>query len=80
MMMVLDLPLGTRKVRRAQATVVCYTAGDFATLGKPELTDLVWALSTLLVAAHQGFRLIPDVFPLAESVAYSRDSISECHS
>jgi len=69
-----DLPIGIRKVKRAEATLLHHGFDDLSALGKPELVEVAWALSTMLVAAQQGLRLVPDVFALAESVAHSRNS------
>ena len=71
-----DLPLGLRIVRRAEATVLERAAAGLAALEKSDAAELAWALSTVLIAAQQGQRLHPGVFALAESIAWSRNSKS----
>ena len=71
-----DLPVGLRKVKRAEALVIHNCCGELAALNSADLVDLVWALSTVLIAAQQGCRVHPDLFVVAESVAYSRISPS----
>lgn len=67
-----DRIVGTRKVKRAEAALLGRSSDDLSTLNKSDLVECAWALSTALVAAQQGFRLAPEVFALAESVAHSR--------
>ena len=70
----LDVPLGIRKVRKAEATLLGHSSGDLVNLDTSELLECAWALSIILVAAQQGFRLAPEVLALAESVAHSPSS------
>jgi|tagenome__1003787_1003787.scaffolds.fasta_scaffold19580277_1 hypothetical protein len=67
-----DMPVGLTKVKRAEAMLLGRSSGDLANLETPELLDCAWALATVLTAAQQGVRLAPEVFVLAESVAFSR--------
>src|SRR3954453_15936751 len=74
-----DVPVGIRKVKRAEATLLHHSSDDLSALGKSELAEVAWALSTILLANQQGLRLVPGVFAMAESVAHSRISTSvEC--
>src|SRR3982750_2868991 len=72
-----DRLVGLRKVKRAEATLLGRPSGDLSALETSELLECAWALSTMLVAAEQGFRLAPEVFVLAESVAHSRNAIHQ---
>jgi hypothetical protein len=71
-----DLPVGLRTVKRAEALVIHNCCGELAALNSADLVELVWALSTVLIAAQQGVRVDPDLFVAVESVAYSRSSSS----
>src|SRR5689334_8969085 len=74
-----DMTVGIKKVKRAEATLLGRRSGDLSRLQRSELVECAWALSTILVAAQQGFRLAAEVFALAESVAHSRSStFTEC--
>ena len=76
----IDMPVGLTKVKRAEATLLRHSSADLANLGRPELLDCAWALATVVTAAQQGVRLAPEVFALAESVAFSRllSGFSDC--
>src|SRR4051812_3214921 len=75
-----DMPVGLTKIKRAEATLLGRSSGDLANLERSELLDCAWALATVLTAAQQGVRLAPEVFVLAESVAFSRllSGFTEC--
>jgi hypothetical protein len=72
--MYFDLLVGINKVKRAETTLMGHPAGDLSGLDTSELVEFAWALSTILVAAQQGFRLAPEVLALAESLAHSRSN------
>src|SRR4051812_18023496 len=66
----LDMPpLGARRVKRAEATLLERRPADLVNLDSPALLEYALALSIILVAAQEGFRLAPEVLALAESVA-----------
>lgn len=68
---IFDMPVGLRKMKRAEVTLLQHASRDMSSLGNAQLLDVAWALSTILTASQQGLRLSPDVFAVAESLAAS---------
>src|SRR4051812_7971454 len=66
-----DPLVSIRKVRRAEATLLRRASEDLSALERSELLEYTRALSTVLVAAQHGLRLAPEVFAVAELLAYS---------